>query len=80
LPRSRINRLNSGLGELARQGGGHHAVLCLPRAPIDREHAAGPPRVEPQGELIEDLIGGRVVGLAAVSIARRNRREEDQES
>ena len=51
-----------------------------PRAPVDRDHAGGPAAVELVRELVEDLAGRRVVGLAAVAEAARHRAEEDEEA
>src|SRR5262245_59256965 len=66
----RSNQLNAGFRELTGQGIGDHAVLGFPRTPVDREDAAGPTRVEPQREFVENLVRSGVIGLAAVSVSR----------
>ncbi len=51
-----------------------------PRPPVDRHDAGGPAPVEILRELVQDLAGGRVVGLAAIAEAPGDRAEEDEEA
>ena len=59
---------------------GETMPVAAPRTPVDRDDARRPAAVELLGELVEDLAGGGVVGLAAVAEAARDRAEEDEEA
>ena len=50
-----------------------------PRAPDERDDPAGPAPVEPEGQLVEDLVGRGVIRLADVAEAAGDRREERRE-
>ncbi len=59
--------------------GGHHPAF--PRTPAERlDHAAGAPLRLVGGDLVQDLVGHRVVALAGIAVARRYRREERDET
>src|SRR5262245_50624251 len=72
-PDFRFDELNTSFGELRRQGGRHHSLLCFPRSPVEREDAARPAMIQPRRELVQHFICGGIVTLPSISIPRRNR-------
>ena len=46
-----------------------------PRAPDERHDPARPATVQPVGQLVQDLVGGRVIRLAHVAEAARRSRK-----
>ena len=57
---------------------GDHAH-ARPRAPDERDDAAGPATIEPEGQLVENLVRGSVIRLADIAEPPRNRGKEGRE-